>query len=221
MSYILDALKKAEADRDPDTRARLAFEVREQRRNRFITYAVLAALIANAAVLLWVFLPDDLSLGPVTEAPMPAPAMEPVRPAAEAVLPVPAAVATERVAAPPPAAAGRLPEPGPASGAPRPSAAAPAAADDVLIGPQTAVASTTPAALSSLPDAARRRFPALSFSTHIYADDAELRAVVVNGRRLVEGDRLGELQLERITEEGAVFLFEGRRVEVGVLDDWN
>ena len=78
-----------------------------------------------------------------------------------------------------------------------------------------------PVPVSSLPDAQRQRFPKLTFSTHIYADDADLRAIVVNGSRLQEGDRLQNLVLSQITEEGAVFRFEGRLVSVSVLDDWN
>jgi general secretion pathway protein B len=79
----------------------------------------------------------------------------------------------------------------------------------------------SPFGVSSLPDAQRRRFPNLEFSTHIYADDADLRAIVVNGSRLEEGDRLQNLVLSQITEEGAVFRFEGQLVSVSVLDDWN
>lgn len=218
MSYILDALKKAEADRDPDTRARLAFEVREQRRNRLITYGVLAALIANAVILLWVFLPEELTL-PAARAP--AEPVEATTPAAAPTVSPAATPAVSPVAEPEPAAPAPViaaPTTAPARAVSRPADMAP---DEVLIGPRSAPASATPVTLSSLPDATRRRFPTLSFSTHIYAEEPDLRAVVVNGRRLVEGDRLGELRLERITEDGAVFLFEGRQVEVGVLEEWN
>ena len=58
MSYILDALKKAEAERDPEARASLAMAQHERRRNRWLAYAVVIALIANAAILLWLFLPE-------------------------------------------------------------------------------------------------------------------------------------------------------------------
>jgi len=244
MSYILDALKKAEADRDPDTRARLAFEVREQRRSRLITTAVLVALIANAVILLWIFLPDDLRFGtspgkdgasaaatpaeratvvpePVGSVPLPAvtpstasgpgatsrpPAAEPDAPVASQPLPLAAAGTGKRTPAAAPSTAAKTPDMAP---------------DDVLIGPNSVPSSSTPVSLGSLPDAMRRRFPTLSFSTHIYADEPDLRAVVVNGRRLVEGDQLGALTLERITEDGAVFLFEGRQVEIGVLEEWD
>lgn len=228
MSYILDALKKAEADRDPDTRARLAFEVRERRRNRLITYAVVAALIANAIALLWVFLPDDVLVRAPAEPVAPAQlderassvtdAMPPQHSADPAAAEPPAAAAaTASASSPPPAATPAPVQPAPRVRTPTPKAAP----DEVVIGPGTYANSTGPVALTSLPDSVRRRFPALSFSTHIFADEADLRAVVVNGQRLVEGDRLGELRLERITEDGAVFLFEGRLVEVGVLDGWN
>jgi general secretion pathway protein B len=70
-------------------------------------------------------------------------------------------------------------------------------------------------------DAARARFPELSFSTHVYAEDAGLRAVVVNGERLTEGDRLGNLRLTNITETGVVFRFENYLVSISVLDDWD
>ena len=75
--------------------------------------------------------------------------------------------------------------------------------------------------MNSLPSAQRARFPELTFSTHIYADDADLRAIVVNGTRLEEGDRLENLSLSEITEDGAVFRFEDRLVLVSVLDGWD
>ena len=59
MSYILDALKKAEAERDPEARASLAVAQHQQRRNRWLGYGLVIALIANAVILLWLFLPDQ------------------------------------------------------------------------------------------------------------------------------------------------------------------
>jgi len=244
VSYILDALKKAEADRDPDTRARLAFEVREQRRSRLITTAVLVALIANAIILLWVFLPDDLRFGTAsgndgastaatpaeraTAIPEPAGSV-PLPAIAPSTASVPGATSRPPAAEPDALIASKPPPTAAAGTAKRTPATAPSttskpldmAPDDVLIGPDSAPPSSTPVSLGSLPDAVRRRFPTLSFSTHIYADEPDLRAVVVNGRRLVEGDQLGALTLERITEDGAVFLFEGRQVEIGVLEEWD
>lgn len=101
--------------------------------------------------------------------------------------------------------------------------AAESATGETIIGPGTTstYANPEPTPVSSLPSAQRARFPTLEFSTHVYADDADLRAVVVNGTRLEQGDRLGNMRLEEITEDGAVFRFEGRLVSVSVLDAWN
>ena len=97
-----------------------------------------------------------------------------------------------------------------------------AATGETIIGPDSTPApAAEPVPVSSLPDAQRRRFPNLEFSTHIYADDAALRAIVVNGSRLEEGDRLQNLVLSQITEDGGVCRFEGRLVSVSVLDGWN
>ena len=64
------------------------------------------------------------------------------------------------------------------------------ATGETIIGPNATPALTAaPLPLSSLPSGQRQRFPELEFSTHIYADDADLRAIVVNGTRLEEGDR--------------------------------
>lgn len=223
MSYILDALKKAEAERDPDTRARLAFEAREQRRNRLIVYAVLAALIANAAILLWLFLPDTASFPPwqnpapegaapvhAAQPPAAAPASAPATTTAPAAASAPATALAPATASPPATRSAATPQ-----------AAASVPADDIVIGTRAAPSASTPLTLTNLPETMRQRFPTLNFSTHIYADEPDLRAVVVNGRRLSEGDVLGELTLAEITEDGAVFVFEGRKVEVSVLDAWN
>ena len=85
------------------------------------------------------------------------------------------------------------------------------------------ISPTTPLrrlALAALPAAARREFPQLVFSTHVYADDPALRAVVVNGQRLTEGNSLGALYLNEITENGVVFATGDYLVDIAVLDDW-
>ena len=231
MSYILDALKRAEAERDPEARASLAMAQHERRRNRWLAYAVVIALIANAAILLWLFLPEP-STETATVAQRPAqqpsqqedPATRRAEPAPSNQQALPAA--PEPARQPPPrevAAPIVTPQPAPA----RPNTrsdrmAAEAATGETIIGPNTMAAPVAePLPVSSLPSAQRQRFPALEFSTHIYADDAELRAIVVNGTRLEEGDRLGNLRLQEITEDGAIFRFEDRLVSVSVLDAWN
>ena len=235
MSYILDALKKAEADRDPEARASLAMVQHQQRRNRWLAYAAVIALIANAAILLWLFLPEHIEPAAIfTEMNAQQPGLQPTpstpppdatssavqQPSPRQAIPQPAvprqpAAVSRRESTPP-----EPPEPQPQ---PQPqSMATETATGDTIIRPGPASApSAEPIPVGSLPSGQRSRFPELSFSTHIYADDADLRAIVVNGTRLEEGDRLGNLSLSEITEDGAVFRFEGQLVLVSVLDAWN
>lgn len=228
MSYILDALKKAEADRDPQTRASMAIAQHDRRRNRMLVYGVLIALIINAGVLLWLFFPtewlerasapqtatDDFSTAAhirgvppdqeqdeqtVLAAELPEPYRPSEQPSRIIETPSPRSTATRSYSPPPTTASG-----------------------ETIIQPRSSnTLVTETSTLAGLPTDVRRRFPDLDFSTHIYADEPDLRAVVVNGVRLEEGDRLENLQVHEITEDGAIFTFENRLVSVSVLDAWN
>jgi general secretion pathway protein B len=216
MSYILDALKKAEAEQDPDLRTSLAVEQHKQRRSRFGQYLIVAALLGNLLVLVWLFGP----LSPRSTDPNPADEVAPA-----AVDEQPAAVEKQSAAVDKQAAAVDK-RPAAANKQPVASNTQPDAAEAPNSQVGTTPAPTKLAAkvhtnLAGLSAAARRRFPELSFSTHLYANDASMRAVVVNGERLSEGDRLGNLVLTNITETGVVFSFENYLVTVSVLDDWD
>ncbi|MCR9277532.1 MAG: general secretion pathway protein GspB [Pseudomonadaceae bacterium] len=73
---------------------------------------------------------------------------------------------------------------------------------------------------AELDGATKARFPPIDVSTHIYAEDTDLRAVVFESRRLQEGDTIAGLPLLHITETGLVVRFEGKLIEISVLDDW-
>ena len=66
----------------------------------------------------------------------------------------------------------------------------------------------------------RGRFPGLVFSTHVYAQDPDLRAVVANGQRLMEGGRIDGAVVRAITETGAVVEFEGYLVDIPIIAEW-
>lgn len=84
-----------------------------------------------------------------------------------------------------------------------------------LVSPPMPVAAARP---TPAPDP-QARLP--EFSTHVFADDPELRAVTLDGRRLTEGDLIGPgIWLLEITESGVVLDFDGERVEFDVLQDW-
>ncbi len=204
MSYILDALKKAEAEQDPNARAALAISEQHSQRHRMLLYVLIVALLVNAVVLVYLFVPGPSQQPPVSGQAGAAPAAQPAAPA-----PAARPEAAEPVAAATAAAADPTPAPRVAPAQPEAEPAAP-----IDTGPRSV-------ALANLPPASLSRFPELSFSTHLYASDAELRAVVVNGQRLREGESFGTLTLHRITEDGVVFRFENYLVSVSVLDDWD
>lgn len=216
MSFVLEALQKQEAAGDPDAAVSLARQATERRRYRLWAGLFAAAVVVNLLVLGWVFGPLLLR-----EAVPPAPDPSSAAVAPQAAVsrppePQPAARLAEPVAVAAPTAA-----PGPAT--------RPARAQPTPTGPATEARATDrpgPAprpldvALRDLPAAARARFPGLAFSTHIYAEDADLRAIVANGQRLSEGDRVSGLEIVEITETGVVLAFERYRVHVPIVTDW-
>ncbi len=79
-----------------------------------------------------------------------------------------------------------------------------------------------PVPVSELPAAIRQELPAMTFSSHIYADDEDFRMVSINGRNLHSGDFVaGEVILREITEEGVVFEYRNYLFEMSVLRDWS
>ena len=62
---------------------------------------------------------------------------------------------------------------------------------------------------------------AIRFSSHIFAEDQDLRMVVVDGQRIGEGDIVRDgIRLEQITETGVVFEYQGERFPIDVLNQW-
>lgn len=206
MSLVLEALRKQQADADPSAAATLGLMVEQRRRQRVWIALLTVALLLNAAVFAWLFR-DRLTVAPGrADAAGAAPVAELVAPAdtpsdqARAEIPAPA-----EAAVPPPAAVATTPQQEPYPSA---SAAAP---------PPRVVERVT---LDALPSSSRSRFPGLAISTHVYADDASMRAIVVNGERLQEGDAAAGLTIREITESGVVVEFEDYLVEVPVFTDW-
>ncbi len=102
----------------------------------------------------------------------------------------------------------------------RPAPTDPSDGQNNAAAPAPSSASANTVTIAELPTAARNSFPQLEFSTHIFADDPSMRAVVVNDKRLTEGEQLGELILRAVTEEGVVFGYRNHRVAVSVVDLW-
>lgn len=69
-----------------------------------------------------------------------------------------------------------------------------------------------PPPLSSLGAERRGRLPPLKVSMHVYAEAAGDRVVLIDGRRLREGDEISPgLRLVEIRRDGSVLELEGQR----------
>ncbi|MDK1022904.1 MAG: general secretion pathway protein GspB [Gammaproteobacteria bacterium] len=76
--------------------------------------------------------------------------------------------------------------------------------------------------INDLPLSIQRQIPDLTFSTHIYASDAAWRMVGINGKSHKQGDIVaGNLVLQEITEQGVVLGFEGYSFTISILKNWS
>jgi len=205
VSYILDALKKSEAERTRGVVPTLLAPRQTPLRNSLIGWIVVAALLVNAVVFAaWLYWPSTTESshpppsGPVGVSTAPTPASSPTPPrssGAPSDTPAPAVVERTVPAAEP-------------AGAPQP----PSAVAEVQ--PSANVESKV---ASDGDDAA----PRYRFSTHVYASDPTMRAVTLNGKRYTEGDTIDAgVRIKEITESGVVLDVDGRSVSVDVLQDW-
>jgi general secretion pathway protein B len=202
MSFILDALKKAESERSRASGPVLVdVRIAPARRNLPAwAWALGLVLLANLAILGWLLL-----RGPAT----PEVAATPPELAVVSPQPVPATsvTATTPVQAPltPAASPATVPalvyEPPPAAAQ---TQAAPAAA-------------IPPADAGTLPtvqqlQAAGVALPPLLLNLHVYDPTPSLRYVLLNGLRLAEGEFTPDgIKVELITERGVVLEARGRR----------
>ena len=194
MSYILDALRRADAERErggvpglhaqpfPPTSADAASADRRSVPWRWIGLGAAFGLAVPLA--LWMLGGDE----------------------AQRPSPVPQAIAPAPV--PPRAAA---PEPAPAAAAK--AGASPAQRTSTADAAPQADARITP--IGELPDAIRRQLPPLQIGGSMYSVEPSSRMLIVNGQLLHERSNVAPgLVLEQIRLKSAVFGFQGHRFEI-------
>lgn len=94
-------------------------------------------------------------------------------------------------------------------------------APQALPAPAPTLAEPPVRSLTELPSDVRASLPAMTYSFHVFSANPERRSIIINERRLREGDEIGGgWQLEEITEEGVVLAGAGERVYVPVLSQW-
>ena len=215
MSYILDALRRADAERErergavPGLNAQAAplspddVPARSALAWPFIGAAV--ALLLVLALLVWWFAPAPAA-ETVVDAPPTAP---PVATAPAFAAPAAPAAPVEPVAVPQPRVTPAAPKA--ATTPTRAVRSAPAEAPDTASPAPTRVAS-----VADLPAEVRSALPGLAFGGSIYSATPANRLLIVNGQLLHEGDSLGGgATLEQIKPKAAVLRVQGQRFEVG------
>ena len=221
MSYILDALRKADAQRSRDPALGIHAQPAavgtgvpggHRRRERWIGAGAAALTLG-----LWWWLAPATAPPRAVSAPRVAPA-----PAA-----VPAPVAPATVLLPPPQSVVVAAAKAPVAAAPAPVAApataAPAAAAAAASGPAptpapAAEAAATPAAqrtysLAELPAGVQQALPKFSVSGGVYSTNVAQRMLVVNGQVFNEGSEIAPgVVLEQIRPRVALLKFRGLRI---------
>ena len=243
MSYILDALKRADTERErgavPGLHTRqLATPtgptVPGARSSMWLGLAAAVAL-GSIGLGLWVWqkpadAPPPVALRPVVIQPPvapPAAATKPELTPAPTATPVATAARRPTVAAPPTQVAALPVMPATVKPRPEPTRATPAVAApappkaEVKREPITPTAAPATAALtavpllSDLPEDLRRQVPALTITGAVYSENPAQRLLLVNNLVLAQGALAApEVKLEEIRARSSVFSFRGTRFRV-------
>ena len=219
MSYILDALRRADSERErgavpslhakpvPPALADGDDDEEATPRPNHMLWAVIGLSLVLAGVLGW----QLLGGGAVAEPPAPLTPMPPPPPAAavptspaptpQAAQPAPPLV----VQAPPeaPSVQAKV-ERKPAAAKEPAKASAPVAADERPV-----------STFNELPDSIRRELPQLVIGGAMYSQTPANRMLILNGQVFHEGDKVaGELVLEQIRLKSAVLSYKGHRYSI-------
>jgi len=215
MSFILDALKKSESDRQRRSGPAL-FEVKVAPPRSALplwAVAVAALLVVNLAIVMWMLWrhPAARSADSSTAA-----ASLAAQGPQAAGTPAPAPLSLTAPAASPAAAAGLPPTPAVASGAgDNPDDYAPAAEPAAAPSLSNRVRRATADGVPLYQDAAATAgasIPQLRLDLHVFAQRPQDRFVMINMHKLREGDSLPEgVHVDSITPEGAVLSYSGAR----------
>lgn len=222
MSLILEALRKSEAERRRDSAPHVALELpptpaRTARQTpRWVWPALLAGIGMLIAFIGW----------PLSRPDAPSPAQQPptarsgdAPPLAEMATPriqaTPAVRMTDPPTAAPPIAPPVQTETATASAPPvtTPAAPAPIATESRTLPPPPPVAA--PAAhKDTLPPLTATGGTPVKLSMHMWNEDPSRRFVILDGQRMAEGDRSGDLTVIAIERDGVVVERNGQRAKI-------
>ena len=231
MSYILEALKKSDQQRQRGATPTLPtaqVPAAAPKQPVFLYYGLIAAVVLAAGIVIGWLRP--------WQAEQPAPAPEPI--AAKSLISVSAAVPLPEPPAMARKTAQELPapnsapavQPAPMVAAMKPdmpapartethsaSPAAPASMPEKPAGPADAAQEQRVIPMAELPLQIQQEIPAMTIPLHAYSSKPRDRLVSINERMLREGESLTPgLRLEQITPDGLIFSYKGYRFRRGV-----
>lgn len=237
MSYILDALKRADAERErgalPGLQSRHATmpaAKADRSARNYLWLAAAALALGGMGAGLWFWQTPSgtgrlAAVEPAVQAiPAPPPLAQPAPPPIISMPAPPPAVTAPRVVASSPPVANRVapraaPKPVPK---PAPAASAAAAQPESRPGPvpvaKPAPSQAAPPAvrlLGDLPEDLRSQIPPLVITGSVYSDNPDKRLLLVNNQVLPQGSQAApEVTLEHIQARSSVFSFRGTRFRV-------
>ncbi|XOZ32154.1 general secretion pathway protein GspB [Halomonadaceae bacterium KBTZ08] len=237
MSYILEALKKSEAERsgaEPgDSGHRVSFASAPGKQREIWPYLLALALTANAAVVAYLVWPESgpgneaLVSGEVATVQRPQPKEEATakpapEPNAQEATRAPEAVSTSQpseasnpvVSEAEPSASSTEP-PEPASEAPDREPP-----DNVTSPARTTESREEVPPIQDMPRSVQQQVPEMTFNGHVWSSRPSCRSVMINNRLLREGARFQGLVIEEITTAGVIFRLDGHLFEIDVVRDW-
>jgi general secretion pathway protein B len=221
MSYILEALKKAQAERQlgalptihaPAPQVSAPEDNAAARKPAVLALAGLGLLLL-AAVAVWFWRQSGPGVAAVVTPPAPV-AVAPVQPAAPVAPHVPAPAPAPIPAPTPPAAPAAIVAPTKVT-APPPVAAPkqPPAAPEAK--PNAASAEESVGGVRDLPEPIQRQIPALALGGYIYSRDPAERLLLIDKVLRHEGEEVAPgVTLEKLQPKAAVFSFKGYRYRV-------
>lgn len=250
MSYILDALRKSEQERQrgkvPDLNSYKDDNVAEPSHRNIWPWVTAAVVVINLTIVAIIWAPARGPQSTPVVQTAPAPVTSVPASGAAAPTPAPAVQAPTQPVTPTPApytqAAPPVPAPQPTQTAePVPQTVMvdtrpPVQAAPTLVSPQTPDFSAEPEEplyparspniaympqLEELPADERAGIPDMTFSSHMYSSMPRFRSIIINGKRLKEGEYFTEdLQVREITDKGVIMSKGSVLFAVDVLGRW-
>ena len=228
MSYILDALKKSDQQRQlgaTPTLQAAQLTVPGPKRHLFIYYGLLAAVLLGAGIMIGWLRPWQPEQPPPAPTPLgtepiaaPAPLIAPPEMPGETAQEFPAPNLTRSGQAVPVTGAVMPSNPALVSSAPSAAVSMPDKSMPEKSASIAGVAQEQKAIpMNELPLQIQQEIPAMTVQLHAYSSNPSERLVSINSIRLREGGSLMlGLRLEQITPDGMIFSYKGYRFQRGI-----